>query len=247
MLAPIREETPVPFDHVRLAGIQRLLETVTNDSGALSAMDAADKAALAAGEDPLYDFWFEYVGPSPVAFDMTASVARGVATTRWGYANLGPDALGHLVASTIEGGMVEIGAGTGYLSALLAGKGVDVVAADLGRELSSEIANAYHSRTGVFFDVLHGGPELAARFPRRTLLLAWPPHQDPMAMRTLHEFTVAGGASLAYVGEPDGGCTADEAFHEALSTQWVRTSCVPTARWPGARDDLFVYRRNLRS
>ena len=235
----------MPFDHVRLAGVQRLLETVTNDSGALGAMDAVDKAALAAGGDPLYDFWFDYVGLSPVALDLTASVARGVATTRWGFANLGPDALDHLAASTVEGGVVEVGAGTGYLAALLAGRGVDVVAADLGREFSSEIANAYHSRTGAFFDVLHDGPELAARFPQRTLLLAWPPHLDPMAVRALQEFTAAGGVRLAYVGEPDGGCTADDAFHETLSTQWVETSRVPTARWPGAHDDLFVYRRDL--
>jgi hypothetical protein len=237
----------VPFDHVRLAGIQRLLETVTNDSVALSAMDDADRTALAAGDDPLYDFWCEYVGRSPVAFDMIASVARGVAITRWGFANLGPDALDHLTACAIEGGVVEVGAGTGYLSALLAGRGVDVVAADLGRELSSEIANAYHSRTGAFFDVLHGGPEFAARFPRRTLLLAWPPEQDPMAVRALHEFTVAGGTQLAYVGERDGGCTADDAFHATLSTQWVETSRVPTARWPGAGDDLIMYRRTLGS
>lgn len=237
----------MPFDHVRLARIQRLLETVTNDSGALSAMDAVDRAALAAGGDPLYDFWFEYVGPDPAAFDLIASVARGVATTRWGFANLGPDALDHLAASTIDSGVVEVGAGTGYLSALLAGRGVDVVAGDLGRELSSEIANAYHSRTGVFFDVLHDGPELATRFPRRTLLLAWPPQQDPMAVRTLHEFTAAGGTRLAYVGEHDGGCTADDAFHATLSSHWVETSCVPTARWPGAADDLIMYRRTLGS
>jgi hypothetical protein len=61
-----------------------------------------------------------------------------------------------------------------------------------------------------------------------------------MASRALAAFR---GEYVAYVGEGDGGCTADDRFHRVLAERWSEVETVPIPQWYGLHDRLEIYRR----
>jgi hypothetical protein len=79
--------------------------------------------------------------------------------------------------------LIECGAGTGYWSALLQARGVDVIAFDSQPPSASSFNNGFFFH-GTYCDVQHGdGRELfggtdAATLARRALLLIWPNNPD---------------------------------------------------------------------
>lgn len=74
----------------------------------------------------------------------------------------------------------------------------------------------------------------------RTLLLCWPPYDSKMASQCLRAFQ---GDSVAYVGEHEGGCCADDAFFKALEKGWENVREVDLPQWPGMHDYLSIWRR----
>lgn len=130
------------------------------------------------------------------------------------------------------GPLVECGAGTGYWAALLRARGADVVASDLapGRRPWTAVPAA--------------SAVTAVRANRgRTLLLCWPPHDDDTAgyaaLRAYH------GDVLLYVGGGAGGPTGTVRFHRELELNWSPAEQAALPTWPGLRDRLVVYRRNV--
>jgi hypothetical protein len=134
--------------------------------------------------------------------------------------------------------IVELGAGTGYWTFLLRGRGVDCVAYDLAPP--DRMPNPNRFRPLTWTRVEQGAVEVLATHPDRALFLCWPSYRDPFAVRALRAYT---GPVLLYVGEPAGGNTADDAFFEQLERDWRRVEEVTLPNWPGTRDSLTVYRR----
>jgi hypothetical protein len=130
--------------------------------------------------------------------------------------------------------LVDCGAGTGFLSALLAQGGADVLAFDHPKP-------AYRLRKGHWYPVKLCG-ELGRFYAReRTPLLSWPPYAEPFALHVAE--TVKPGKALAYIGESEGGCTGDDAFHSLLASAFELERDVPLPQWPGLHDALYIYRR----
>ena len=130
------------------------------------------------------------------------------------------------------GPLVECGAGTGYWAALLRARGADIVACDLAPARRSWTPmTAADSVTAVR---AHRG---------RTLLLCWPPYDDDAAsytaLRAYH------GNLLLYIGGGSGGPTGTVRFHRELALNWSPAEQVALPTWPGLRDRLVVYRRNM--
>lgn len=139
-----------------------------------------------------------------------------------------PDAIATIAhrASSI----VEIGAGTGYWSALLSGAGVSVEAFD----------NRSWGLKPLWHDVKRGGAICAGRVDSKALLLCWPPYRMPMAKRALQAFR---GDLCVYVGEGYGGCTGSDGFHALLESEWVKEVVVHAVQYPGLHDVVRIYRR----
>jgi hypothetical protein len=129
------------------------------------------------------------------------------------------------------GPLVECGAGTGYWTALLRARGVDVQACDIapGRRPWTQIA-ASHAVAAV----------RASR--DRTLLVCWPPYDDDGA--SYAAVRAYRGDVLLYVGGGPGGPTGTVRFHAELELNWAPVEQVAVPNWPGLRDRLVVYRRN---
>lgn len=138
------------------------------------------------------------------------------------------------------GPIVEIGAGTGYWASLLQARGVDIKPFD--RYPPDKYPNHYHSQRHVWTHVLRGGPEKAATYPERTLLICWPPLNAPVAYEALSNYR---GRTVVYIGE-FGGCTGDRKFHAALDRDFTQIETVNLPNWPNIHDRLMVWRRKRR-
>ena len=137
-------------------------------------------------------------------------------------------------AHVVGGGIVEIGAGTGYLAKLLQDKGLAVEPWDLQPPSSSSpegaaaTINEYHGQTPTFVTVGKRSrlPHTSCR--NKALMLCYPPPGSSMASDTLKEYLRHGGSCLIHIGEFK-GLTGDSVF-EALLTKnmscYVREPCL---------------------
>jgi len=145
---------------------------------------------------------------------------------------------------------VEMGAGTGYYAWLLAQAGVDILCYDIAPP-SIATDNHYHSpradrygdfsgeTVNTYHPVLQGTPDLLQHHTDRSLFLCWPPMSE-MASQCLASYK---GDKLVYIGEYDGGCTADETFFATLEKNWTEIARRQPLQWDGIRDVIQVYER----
>ena len=188
-----------------------------------------------------------------------------------GYAVPNEDALRAL---TTHAPLIEMGAGTGYWTALLQQRGVDVVAYDSAPPSADMTNNFFYDFS--FTNVLKGGgatlfvdkPELAAR----TLVLIWPNNPDAednprfavdaaahpiWDADCLQAFLAAGGQTVIYVGEreteitvepgahPDSGITGSRRFQTMLGEHFTLAQRVAIPNWYTTVDDLTVWVRRV--
>ena len=130
--------------------------------------------------------------------------------------------------------IVEMGAGTGYWASLLAARGADVIAYD-----RDPGCNTWIEPGVLHFDVRPGTWLSVKQHADRTLFLCWPP-MNPMANNTLRCYR---GACLVYIGEGEGGCTADDPFFRRLGRDWHMVASIDIPQWLGVHDRLGIYER----
>jgi hypothetical protein len=127
--------------------------------------------------------------------------------------------------------LLEMGAGTGYWGWLL-------------RQAGARI-NCWDSNSGAgphWSEVEYGTPELMSELPdlaERTLLLIWPPLDEPMAENALAHFS---GSRVVYIGEWRGR-TASAAFHDRLESEFRLERTIELPRWPGFTDSVRLFSR----
>ena len=207
--------------------------------------------------NPLLDFY-----NAAIALPATATQARTDAIRTYGFSIPTDDALEHIERRS-PGGVVEIGAGTGYWAHLLDRRGVDVRAFDIDPAPSS--ANKWFAGTQPWHRVEIGDHTVVDQSATRTLVIVWPTKNEAWASAALERYHTAGGRCVVFVGELGGGRTGDEAFHAHLGNidlclqceygvltspcicdiqqLWTRQTTVVLPHWPGYDDDLHIYIR----
>jgi hypothetical protein len=133
------------------------------------------------------------------------------------------------------GPIVEIGAGGGYWAQLLRERGADVLAFDLEPDPTR---NWFFTRQ--WGPVLQAPATIAGEHQDRTLLLIWPPLDEPMAFEALQSYR---GDQVVYIGGGQGGVSADDAFHQLLEDEWVVMFEDAKPNWEERTDLVTVYRR----
>lgn len=193
-----------------------------------------------------------------------ARQGRDTFTTQYAWAIPSREAVVAIVSHVGDRRLLEVGAGTGLWARLLDDAGVKVTATDnyhwsvAGRKAGRPRP---YMRVGLYYDVARMGAERAVRQhpDHKALMICWPPYNEPMAARALKAFT---GDRLVYIGEADGGCNGDKAFHTMLGSglcncddmdcwdgsvckhndvPWVLTHTVALPQWPGIHDSLWLY------
>lgn len=190
--------------------------------------------------------------------DMEA--ARSEAIHRFGFA-IPTDAAITALSHASPGGVIEIGAGTGYWAWCAGQLGIEVIAFDLHPAPSP--ANEWFSGSPQWHLVEPGDHHVVTQHPERTLLMVWPTKNETWPVEALDLYESAGGTCVAYVGEPPRGKTGDDCFHARLGElggcdhctygvldspcicsyppQWTRTTSVSLPTWPGCHDAMHLY------
>lgn len=134
--------------------------------------------------------------------------------------------------------IVEVGAGCGYWSYELRQAGIEVVATEPepGTKWGS-IPRAW--KPWLEMEKL-SGREAVLKYPNHSLLMCWPSLNDDWPFVTLGVFQ---GSTVLYVGEGDGGCTADDKFHELLDSKFNEIQTVAIPQFWGLHDYLSIWKR----
>jgi hypothetical protein len=129
-----------------------------------------------------------------------------------------------------EDGVVDFGAGNGYLSYLLDKRGIKVRAIDNWIEGKPD---------NMWFPVETGSPHNLAGTSDKVLLLSWPTRDSDMGIYALQ---VWGGEKLIYAGEILRG-TANFAFHKELGADWHLVEEIDIPNWRNRSDAIYLLER----
>jgi len=124
--------------------------------------------------------------------------------------------------------LVSIGAGTGYLEALVRQVGGDIIATE-PKPKKEWIAMERLNHT-----------EALEKYPERNILLSWPPYNSRMAAEVIEKMK---SSTLFYIGELEGGCCGDKRFWKILEKKFEVVKYVGVYQWPYINDIGVVYKR----
>ncbi|MBY8856034.1 hypothetical protein K7711_06055 [Nocardia sp. CA2R105] len=152
--------------------------------------------------------------------------AQTILQSAYAYAIPSPETIDWMARFCAGRTVVELGAGRGYWASRLRDAGLTVEAYDSHPPDRAE--NVSFTRAAgqpdVWFPVAPSD-NAPAHSPDDVLFLCWPPGWDnPMASDALAAFESTGGRHLVYIGEPQGGKTADTLFFDALTSGWTLKS-----------------------
>ena len=143
---------------------------------------------------------------------------------------------------------VEIGAGSGALTAEIRRLGGRCVGTDLHEWFLFDPAPSKYVSMGTRWDksnTIRAEAErvgrLVGRYPSIGLISAWPSYDEDWCYRAVRHLSV--GQLFAYVGEGAGGCTGDDQLHDLLDKQFEVVAEVDLDQAQGIHDYLAVYRR----
>ena len=139
-----------------------------------------------------------------------------------------------------RGAILDPMAGSGWWAHLLTAAGVNVAAYDAHPPGSPD--NHWHKQAHTWHPItVMDGAEAAARHSAdRTLLLSWPPYDEPAGADILRATTAD---RVIYIGEGPGGCCGDDDMFDLLSSGWADVGCHRPVQWYGIHDFITVYQR----
>jgi hypothetical protein len=162
-------------------------------------------------------------------------LVRDAFTRRWGFSLPCAEAVEALKSL---GPLLEVGAGSGYWSALLSAAGGSVIATDA--HAAGDIGHGFTAGRHWPVEPL-SGPEAVQRWPDRTVFCSWPTRGDPWLEETVE--LLVPGRRLALIIEPPGGKTANAGLYQRLASEFRLLDTIPIPQFPDHEDQLLVYER----
>lgn len=115
------------------------------------------------------------------------------------------------------GPLIEIGAGNAYWAHILQRMGVDILPFDAFP--TDRGGNEYFPKEAAWTEVRQGGADSVRGHGDRTLLLCWPPPNNPMCIDAVNAYP---GNRVIFIGvRNDPGITGDAAFNRLLDNHWT--------------------------
>ncbi len=133
-----------------------------------------------------------------------------------------------------EGPSVELGAGTGYLAALVNKCGGHVTPTD-------SYKGGYFFKMAFYMKVHRLSASAAIKkFPNIPVLMSWPSFQAKWPSRVAN--MLKPGSRLLYIGE-NNGCTACYSFEDILRKKFKEIKQVSIPQWEGMHDHLRIFEK----
>jgi hypothetical protein len=138
------------------------------------------------------------------------------------------------------GPIVEVGAGTGYWTALLRAAGHDMIATDLAAGASKHgFSVGRHAEVEQL-----AASQAVLRYPDRDLFCSWPSENEPWAAEAV--LAVKAGRRIALILDDRGTMTGDAALRDALEAGCRSLATVQIPQFPNVQDRLHIYERLAR-
>lgn len=178
---------------------------------------------------------------------MLVEMLREVYVQHYGFVAINEDLIKDLNDVIGTHKVLEVGAGTGFLAKKLQECGINLIAVDSSVEDMTQNNNEYGFRKS-YTDILEVD---AVKYLREnignfeTVLMVWPPYDDKFAEEIFKEMRT--GQRLIYIGESNGGCTANKKFFNLLDKKAVLNKELTEKanrnyqRFPMIKDRVFVY------
>lgn len=164
-------------------------------------------------------------------------LARKAFTRRWGFSIPCAEAIDIL---SDLGPLVEIGAGTGYWSALARNAGIDIVATD-----PAPASNAHGFQTGRYIETQRMAADEAIRAnPGRSVFCSWPTEGETWATDAVAQMEI--GRRLALIGTARGGITGAPSLFDLLDAEFQLEQTLDIPQFPQVADYFAVYVRASR-
>jgi len=154
----------------------------------------------------------------------------------WGFSIPCAEAVAALKA--LDHPLLEIGAGSGYWTALLRAAGLDVIATDVASEGEGPDGSGLGRHAPV--EAL-GGPQAVRAYPERDVFCSWPTEGAAWALEAVREIGV--GRAFALVGDPPGGVVGTPELHAFLADHFSVEAVVRLPQFPRVDDALTIHRR----
>ena len=134
----------------------------------------------------------------------------------------------------------EIGAGQGYWASRVSEVGGTITAYDTHAWHEGEGFAGVPAPKKAWYPV-NRCPDIGFTAPpETTLFLCWPAFDRAWPTDILEAYE---GDTFIYVGEEEGGCCGDDAFHTLLHEAWIKGCTVTIPRYRGIRDRCVHYYR----
>lgn len=229
----------------------RAMETVRlfYKSGWISKREAEEQTMKALEMPVSTDGLSRHDTPAPPILSEWRDSCRDRLCNLYAYATVSNEAVGRikndLKNAGIAGGVIEVGAGSGYLAALFQEAGIPVVAWDVHPPGSRLALNEYHGHTPGFCEISKGSPSDLRRHPTAAnvaLLLCYTPPESSMAKDALEAYLDVGGRCLVHIGE-FGGLTGSPAFESLLVPSCYCVDRFPCLAWGTDAAEVTVWIR----
>ena len=153
--------------------------------------------------------------------------------TEYAWAITDPVAIDYLVGLSP---VYEVGAGSGYWAHRITEAGGHIIGFD-PQEWKLEAAKIGIKTCKDWYPIFTDAPDIPLN---ATLFLCWPSFDEAWAHEALKAYK---GKNVVYIGEPEGGCCADRAFHQRLMNEWRVVTEIEIPRFEAIRDTFTHYRR----
>jgi hypothetical protein len=188
----------------------------------------------------------EHETPAPTLLSQWRDSSRDFLCHLYAYATVPDSSLERIMEllsqHKVRNGIIELGAGTGYLAQLLRQKGVKVEAYDICPTHKSD-GNEYHGGTPPFVRVEKGNVGILSSvtgLAHKALLLCYPPPKSSMAYDALQRFVEVGGNVFIHVGEFK-GLTGSTDFERYLQKKFHCVERSPCLTWGTDASEMTVW------
>eukprot|EP00978_Attheya_sp_CCMP212_P004858 scaffold10680_cov64-Attheya_sp.AAC.2 len=202
-------------------------------------------------------FYAQHDTPAPSILAAWRDSSRDSLCNLYAYATLSPETVLRFQEFAKQHsikGMLELGAGTGYVSQLLKNNGLDVFALDITPTSSARkgVVNEYHGSTPPFCKIEEGSSATLddciqnqrVNITQTALVLCYPPPLSTMAFDALKVYLRAGGKYVIHIGEFF-GLTGSPEFGNLLIDKFRCIDRFPCLEWgTDAAETTFWVKRD---
>jgi len=140
--------------------------------------------------------------------------------------------------------IVEVGAGSGYWSRLVnkrAGEPV-MIATDSFAYLTDGSQFGKYWEPDNRIPIKHLSANVAVEeYKERNVFVSWPSYDESWAEGMAR--LIQPSKLLIYIGESEGGCTADDSFFKLMDSDFRRIEDISIPRWESIYDRMYIFER----